>query len=243
MTLQIEDYRSALPIKPWQIGTRWGTRYITIHYNGPAVPSFGYPLGERSQLIADARYHMRLGAFGVPSGADGIQYHYAVLSDGAALLLRRPEAYLWHAGNAEANRYSLAIHLPLGGLQQATARQLAGLWRLVDHLRSVYSIAAHNVKGHLEWSDTACPGTYLMQQIKQYRDTHKPYQYFMTTMNANCRQGPSVNFPIAAVTPMGTRFAVDTIIENGGDVLGEKAWVHRADHLGFYSLAVVKPVA
>lgn len=246
--IDLIDMRKNIPSRTWRIGRRPITRYVTIHYNGPAVPSFGNPKGEIDQLIFDARYHMRAGAFGVASGADGIQYHGATLSDGTNILMRDWHDMLWHCGNYDGNRYSISWHLPLGGNQKATDLQLTALFEVIEYMRGVYNIPLVNIKGHMEWKATACPGPYLMQHLREYRASGvvpKPIQWFKAIYNSNCRQGPSTDTPIAlngtAVMPKGTVFAVDKIIEDGKPYNGNPTWVHRADQLGFHHISTVAP--
>jgi hypothetical protein len=240
--LGIVDYRAELRRAGWTRPNRTATRSITIHYNGPPVKAFGYPAGERAQLQFDAIYHMRPNVL----NADGIQYHAAVLSDGGIYWLRNWLVSLWHCGNAAGNAYGLALHLPLGGNQRATDRQLAALGTLVDALRADYGITFVNVKPHSDWKATECCGDYLSDWLRHYRaaaslPAPKPVEWFITTVNAYCRTAPDVGSPAAELTPAGTRFAADAIIENGAPFRGEAGYAHRADQLGFYHLSVIRP--
>lgn len=234
-----------VPRAQWTIGTRKATRYFTVHYNGPKVPGFGMPKLEADQIRSDARYHMRPGAFGVASGADGIQYHGGTLSDGTNWLFRSVTDLLWHSRNFEGNNFSISWHLPLGDTQQPTTAQIASLFNVIDAFRREYPlIAVTGVKGHKEWASTACPGN-VMPYVIDYRNVHtfgKPIQYFVTSVNANCRTAPDISAPIAldgkAVTPAGTTFGVDAIVI-GKPYNGDPHWVHRADSIGFYHMSVV----
>lgn len=237
-----------LPRANWTIGTRKGTTHLTIHYNGPAVPSYGNIRGELDQLRADARWHMRPGAFGVPSGADGIQYHGATLSDGSQWRLRDLQDLLWHCGNSYGNGRSIAWHLPLGGKQYPTSLQLRGMRRVFEAARVAYGIKRVNLVGHREWKSTECPGANIFPQIIDYRNKAvygTPIVYYRTTVNANCREAPDVGSPIAlggtAVYPAGTIFGVDEIKENGVPYNGNPTYVHRFDGVGFFHMSVVTP--
>jgi len=190
---------------------------------------------------------MRAGAFGVPSGADGIQYHGGTLSDGSSWRFRDFDDMLWHCGNSYGNRFSIAWHLPLGGTQAPTARQLRALYNVIGAFRVVYGIKTVNVVGHMEWKATECPGL-VMPSIRSYRSDAtygRAIVYYRTLYNANVREAPDVNSNIAlngqAIIPRGTTFAVDEIKENGVPHNGNPAYVHRADGLGFIHLSIVTP--
>lgn len=238
-----------LPRATWTIGTRQLTTHLTIHYNGPAVPSYGNIRGELDQIRADARWHMRPGAFGVPSGADGIQYHGGTLSDGSQWRFRDQQDMLWHCGNAYGNKASLAWHCPIGGKQYPTSKQLRGLYYVYNAARIAYGIKRVSIVGHREWKATECPGN-LFPPTLDYRNQATygtPIVFYKTIYNANCREAPDVNSPIAlggtAVFPSGTIFAVDEIVENGVPHNGDPTYVHRADGIGFFHISVVFPAS
>ncbi|MCU0491269.1 MAG: hypothetical protein MUD01_06770, partial [Chloroflexaceae bacterium] len=92
------DVRARLPRANWEIGRRQGNPDgIVLHYNGPAVaPESQFGEGLVQKLIRNARWHMRPGSLGAPSGGDGLQYHLCVASDGQVLWMRDLEAQLWH---------------------------------------------------------------------------------------------------------------------------------------------------
>jgi hypothetical protein len=245
-----------VPRAGWSIGTRPGApRYFTAHYNGPRVPGFGYVKAEKDQIRADARYHMRPGALGAKSGGDGIQYHGGTFSDGSNWLFRSINDILWHCRNFEGNQFSISWHIPIGDGQQPTTAQIRGLYIAINAFRRQFpSIAITGVKGHKEWSTTPCPGA-VMPHILDYRNSGTygtPIQYFKTTVNANCREAPSVAAPVAlggkAITPAGTIFAVDALVRGtpyrptGNAYIDDDVYAHRADGIGFYHISVVTSV-
>lgn len=239
-----------LPFKTWRIGRRASApRYFTAHYNGPHVPAFGYVPGEKSQIISDARWHMRAGAFGVASGADGIQYHGGTLSDGSNWLFRDINDILWHCGNYEGNNWSIAWHMPLGGMQQMTNAQRIGLSNAIGAFRREFGIHASNVRGHLEWKPTACPGT-IMTYVRVWRSyalANSPTMYFKTKVNANCRTSPEVKLDGSnivhidgkpLVTPANTIVPIGALIEDGIPYQNDPTYVWRSDGIGFYHYSV-----
>lgn len=236
-----------LPFATWRIGKRRTTRYVTIHWNGPRVPGFGYRALERAQIKSDARWHMRPGALGAKSGGDGIQYHGGTYSDGYSEQYRDWNDLLWHCANFEGNEQSISWHCPLGGDQEPTRAQLEELTRIIDGLRARFNVEVSHVRGHLEWSSTGCPGT-VMPFVRAYRDAHmaRPIQWFKTIYNANVRTAPDVHSAIAlngaAVTPKGTKVAIGAIIENGVPYNGNATYGWRADGLGFYHISVIAPI-
>lgn len=167
----IHDIRHTLPRATWSIGTRRAPpRYLTLHYNGPLVAERS-PRGELRQLTADARYQMRPGGLGSPKGGDGLQYHYAVGADGTIYQCRDEAATLWHCAHATGNQWSLSIHLPLGGEQDATDEQWASTLALFTWLCARCMIPTGRVRGHQEWSGSQCPGPHLMPRLRTWRST------------------------------------------------------------------------
>lgn len=227
----------------WSIGVRPRTRYFTVHYNGPPVKAFGNPQGEIAQLQFDAVWHMRPGGVGAVNGADGIQYHGATLSDGTNLQLRNWNAKLWHCGNFTGNEESVAWQIPIGGAQRATEIQLHNLFNIViPSFQHEYGILVVNIKGHMEWKATDCPGT-LQPLILDWRSRNSgilELAYYQTLVNVNVRESPEVqsaypgNIALdgSAVIPAGTRFAVDKIVF-GTIYHNVNTYLHRADGLGF----------
>jgi hypothetical protein len=242
----IRDIQEMLPQATWSIGTRKeAPRYLTLHFNGPAIAN-RTPKGELNQLIADAKYHMRPGALGAASGGDGLQYHYAVLSDGTIYQCRDDAAVLWHCAHKVGNAQSLAIHVPVGGQQDATDAQWASTTLLFDWLRTRYAIPIERVIGHCEWgTKPACPGPKLMPRLIRWR------QSALATPIAACGtvtvatavyEAPTTEAHVAlggkATLGVGAAIDVDAITV-GKLTLGDVRWLHRADGLGFVPYAAL----
>lgn len=249
-TLNIIDWSTRLPNKGWIIGNRSLTNAITIHYNGPAV-STTKQSGEGlfNQLVIDANYQMQPGGVGSPDGAPHIMYHYAVAADGQIYKLCNPLEILWHSGDSDGNAHSLAVHLPLGGSQDATKAQWDSTVKIINALRTDWKITdTSRIKGHKEWpqSSTACPGTLILPRIVSYRygETHTGGVGKIRTdvALANIREGPSTAFPVAlggkAVMYPGDTLVYDVIIQ-GQSIGGDDRWFHRTDQLGFVSGTLV----
>ncbi len=239
----IHDIQATLPHAAWTIGLRHAApRYLTLHYNGPAVAARGTVQGELSQLRVDASYQMRPGALGSATGGDGLQYHFAVLSDGGIYQTRALDATLWHCGHVEGNRWSLAIHLPLGGPQDATPAQWAGLTHLFDWLRQTYAIPVARILGHTEWGTSVCPGPNLMRRLISWRTTAPatPFTRTLTLKTATpIYEGPATTFPIAlqgaATLAAGAPVPVDAIV-TGPLTANDRRWLHLANGVGFIPL-------
>lgn len=226
----------------WAQPHRKRTRYITVHYNGPPVRGAGNPAAERAQLQFDAGYHMRPDVL----KADGIQYHIGILSNGEILLLRDLRDRLWHCGNALGNAESVAIHIPIGTGQYPTQSQTQALTSTLETLRAEYGVHVTNLRGHIEWKQTACPGAPLSAYIAAYRDAKMhgtAYTWFRTTDNANVRFMPDVRSRIEYVIPKGTRIAVTRIVENGVPHNGNASYVQLADNSGYIHLSIVRAAA
>jgi len=237
------DYRSKMPRAKWSIGSRFDTRYFTLHYNGPAVKAAGNPQGEIAQLQFDATWHMRPGALGAVNGGDGIQYHGATLSNGLNLQLRDWNAMLWHCGNKIGNMHSIAWHVPIGGEQKPTIEQVKQLFHvIIPSFQQHYGITHVNVKGHREWAATACPGVSLWNWLYDWRVEQKtvlPITWYRTLANMFVRETPAIepnraNVALSgtALIEKGSTFAVDVIVP-GKPYRGISTYIHRADQLGF----------
>jgi len=235
----IRDIEDMLPHRAWQIGARVGApRYLTLHYNGPEVAN-RTPRGELAQLTADANYHMRPGGVGAPQGADGLQYHYAVISDGTIYQCRADTAVLWHSGNAVGNAQSLSIHVPIGGQQDATPAQWAAVTSLFDWLRGRYAIPIERVVGHSAWKPTDCPGPRLTPRLSAWRQASPATRVQargVARVDTAVYEAPSPTARIAlagkAHLSVGQAMDVDAILV-GAPALGDVRWLHRADGLGF----------
>jgi hypothetical protein len=243
--LGIRDIRAELPTtSPRRPGRRRRpVQSVTLHYNGPPVSVLGSPTAERRHIVkVDAPDHQRR------LGADSLQYHYCVLSDGQILLSRDPELTAWHCGVTEGNETSLAIHLPLGGLQDATPVQWAATTRLFEALIAEHKLAGRqSVRGHREWKDTLCPGPHLTRRLEAWRAGSRPdgglYRIRGDVAAANVREGPGTHFPVAlggrAQMWPGDVIDADAITE-GEAVGGDKRWLHRRDGLGFVHYSLVE---
>ncbi len=239
------DLTDKLPRASWSIGLRSGSPTgATLHYNGPPVAAFGNVAGEIRQLESDARYHMRPDVL----SADGIQYHYAVLSDGQVARLRDDRAILWHCANASGNAHHLAIHLPLGGAQRPTDAQWRATCDLFDRLVVGYNWHSRNViLGHREWPRSdgkpqkSCPGPIVFRMLQIWRgQLHEaqPSHYRVTVDTALIREGPGQQFKVAlngaARLHRGDFFTVDSIT-HGTPPKGSTnpRWLHLGTGVGF----------
>jgi N-acetylmuramoyl-L-alanine amidase len=248
--LNIIDIRDKLPRAKWSIGTRSNTTSLTYHYNGPFVPpTRQYGNGLIDQLIADTQWQMRKGWGGTKDGSDGLQYHFAIASDGLIYQTRDIDALLWHAAHQDANARGLALHFPLGSGQQPTVAQLASAFRLSDLLRARYQVTLNRTFGHLEWKHaTACPGPELMRHLVAYRTGITPIvsptptpagmRRFLLTCDgkANVRQAPRTRWldgrpvPIAGTLKSGMIVFVD-VVKTDGERIGKVSnpnWLHMA---------------
>lgn len=216
---------------------------VTLHYNGPPVPGFGSPAREWRHVVqVDVPNHQQR------LSADSLQYHFVVLSDGAIHQTRDLELPAWHCGDAEGNRSSIAVHLPLGGTQDATPAQWAATERLFFALIAEYRLAGRTaVKGHDEWKPTLCPGPQLRRRLQSWR-TAQPsagglYRIRGDVAAANVREGPGRAFPIAlggrAVMWPGDMLDADALV--AGELVGDDPiWLHRRDGVGFVHRSLVE---
>lgn len=246
--LSIFDIRSKLAVRP---SNPPGCRRVrngyltgaTLHYNGPPMSVAGNPAAEERFIITtDVREHQNR------IGADSLQYHFCILSDGKILYTRDWMYQAWHCGNKEGNEHHLAIHLPIGGAQEPTIVQWESTVRLFEAILKDFKLGSRSaIKGHKEWSSTLCPGEPLMARLKAWR-TGETFQGGIFHIRhdvdaANVREGPATTFPVAlggkAIMWPGDTLDADAIIQ--GQTIGKDSrWLHRRDGLGFVHMSLVK---
>jgi hypothetical protein len=147
---------------------------IVIHYSGP--PTNLGMLTDLQIIQNEAVYHVSKDwdedeTNPTKVEGDGLMYHLAIGREGERYQCRDWRRVLWHAGTRLHNYQYYSIHVPIGGTQRATAKQLASLAHACDEI-----IAAHpgqftraDVIGHMEASKTACPGTLMGDFVLPYR--------------------------------------------------------------------------
>ena len=249
------DLRDKLPRAPWSIGSRHGNPAgATIHYNGPPVGAAGNVAAEVAQLASDARYHMRPDLI----GGDGIQYHYAVLSNGDVCQLRDETAILWHSANAVGNNTHLAIHLPIGGAQAPTPVQWRATTDLFDELIGRYHWSGRSViLGHREWPRSdgkpqkSCPGPIVFRMLQLWRGQlaaqSSATNYRVAVDTALIREGPGQQYKVAlggfARLHKGDLVTADAIVQGTPPKGSQDArWAHSATQVGFVHVSVLEPV-
>lgn len=247
------DYRGDLPRANWSIGTRTAPpTHLTVHYNGGPVAAFGNPRAELAQLYEDARWQMRPDWPGKAGGADGLQYHEAVLSHGLVVQTRNHADQLWHCANVDGNAHSLSLHLPLGGAQRPTWTQWAALTRRMDQLIDLYAMPGGRaaVKGHIEWPrldgvpQSRCPGAIVMQMLADWRNSPRQYWYRTLADQVRIRTAPTTKSPVAldgkALLPIRRELLVNKLVDGekvsqlvGGRRIITNVWAELADKLGY----------
>jgi hypothetical protein len=172
------DIRQQLPHRPFSDHSIAGPfenrpltekRGLVVHYSGPPVTRRDDTLGV---LASEAAYHVGknwAGAGQPPVLGDGLMYHVAIGADGAAYQCRDLECVLWHCGAWPQNATALSVHVPIGGVQRATAAQLATLARVCDEWRAATGTPLTEIWGHQELSATDCPGTLMADFVYPYR--------------------------------------------------------------------------
>ncbi|HEU4792299.1 MAG TPA: N-acetylmuramoyl-L-alanine amidase [Nitrolancea sp.] len=125
-------------------------------------------------LQSEAVYHVtKLWAWdwdGRPLYGDGLMYHLVIGPAGEKLLCRDIESVLWHCGAWPENATALAVHVPIGGDQRATAAQLRALVEVCDDWIAAGHGGRADVKGHQELSPTSCPGTLMTDFVWPFRE-------------------------------------------------------------------------
>ena len=148
-------------------------RGVVIHYRGVVTAA----TAGLSSYQADAEYHVGknwVGAGQTPVLGSGIMYHIGVDGEGNGYLMRDLDRVLWHCGAWPQNSNTLAIQLPLGGSQRATAPQLARTREIIDAWLRYTKAPRNEMWGHGQLSGTPCPGTLMNDLVTPYRNAVTP---------------------------------------------------------------------
>lgn len=269
----IVDIRHRLPRPgPGAAGRAAPKTSITLHYNGPPVALANTYASHEAWIhhfIGIARYHIEkvwgYTSTGRPIYGSGIMYHLGIIPDGTIFLMRDYDEVLWHCANESGNARSRAIHLPLGGAQNATDAQWHAFTTYCDEqIGSAPEIVSRErVFGHREWKkytivngqqievpNSACPGDILFPRLVAWRKSAvnpvpplppAPMLYLRATVDASVRQGPGTSYPRVMVMPEGTTAGFDPEPTDGQTIGGVNDWFHRADQLGFTSATILEP--
>jgi hypothetical protein len=149
---RIFDVREELPRLAEDFSHHWPKVSVTLHWNGPPIPTWVHPL---EIILADAHYHLRRDnapEIAGRQGADGILYHRMYTQSGDRYDVRDPEDALWHCGNEWGNQSSWAWQLMIGTGQRPSAPMLAAV------ARDLAELDFPRVYPHGAWSRTECPG-------------------------------------------------------------------------------------
>jgi hypothetical protein len=247
-TLNVQDLRSKLKVKPSasRRARKGRITSLTLHYNGPRVAGFGNVDREINQIvnIDVPNHHSRI-------GADSLMYHVCVLSDGSIHQTRDYELQAWHCRHQVGNDQSLAIHLPLGGNQDATQEQWDATLRLFNALIADHGLPGRTaVKGHLEWAASECPGPLLMHRLRIYRAGEQAvsppveggmYRIRSDISAALIRGEPNRTSTIKGKMWPGDRLEADAVVR-GEKIGSEDRWLRRSDGWGYIHMSLARRV-
>lgn len=143
----------AIPRKMTPASGRWS--WITVHHSafGSASNTASAALGTVNSI---QREHMNGKGYG------DIGYHFLIDRTGRVIEGRELRWQGAHAGGAN-NRGNVGICL-IGNfeVEKPTRAAIGALDRLVFELQTELGIPRRNVRPHLAWKETKCPGTHLM---------------------------------------------------------------------------------
>lgn len=157
------------PIWPQEARSESSITKIIVHHDA-AVRPHDYDSMARYRSEASAHY-TRLGP--------GLQYHFKIDNVGEIFWIRPFTQALYHSGDYQTNRQSVAICLdgyfhPTVN-QIPTREQYEALKQLLDWLctqNPQFPADQNDVYGHREISATACCGDRLIGFVQEYRNTN-----------------------------------------------------------------------
>lgn len=142
-------------------------RRIVVHFNGPSMDRRRGDL-ELMRGVADYHLQRNWGTGFPPVRGNGCMYHFMIARDGLPHLTRTAEMWSWHATASWANRRAIAVFLPLGGDQEMSRDQSAGLERFCDAWLAARGGDRGDVYGHGDVFSTECPGPALRRWLLAY---------------------------------------------------------------------------
>lgn len=254
--IDMRDALAALPkIRKDEIGRQRLKNTVTIHYAGTPEPGATTDEAALAQIRSEARYHIGKiwgyydKAKTRPIYGDGIMYHIAVLPSGRVVVLREPDAILYHCANEVGNRTSVAVTTLRGIGQVMTDAQWHGVELVGDALIRDYTMGSREaVKGHREWprddhtGQSICPGSIVFERLLAYRDTSShtnglPLGIYevITPDGMSVRVGPNVGYPKASnntlVYPKGHRFLAGAVVADDKGM--HRSWLWDKTGIGF----------
>lgn len=218
----------------------------TLHYNGQATNVAANIDAEIRHFQFIAQYHVNRvwdTYKGQPVYGHGIMYDHGVGPSGTIYRLRDLTHVLWHCANRTGNLTSLATHIPIGDWQRPTDKQWESATKLFQALADDHGFNARSETfGHNEWSSSACPGPVLIPMLEAWRTEFVPVlkRYRIKYNDAKCRQGPGLNFPVAATFQAGHEFDGKIVI--GQSINGNNIWYWRADGRGMIHSSLCEEV-
>lgn len=138
------------------------------HYYGPGDALNWANRDILGYIKAIINGHMTVGRFAAGWWFNGSAYHEFIHED-TVYQVRNYQAVLPHCGNKAWNYRSIAIHIPVGVGQRASARTLQTLAeRTSDHLKAL-SLNRNSAVGHQEVGASECPGLLMDDFVRPYR--------------------------------------------------------------------------
>lgn len=149
------------PGRSWYQRSRHAIKYLTIHHS--AYGQDGKSNDQRLNTMA--RWHT-----GNPNYWPSLSYHFIITRDGKIYQINNYEDITWHDGR---NRDTLGIlvdgyfHPPVN--ERPSSAQLESLDALTSYLLKDLKLGRNRIKGHREFSQTACPGNLFYPIVQQLR--------------------------------------------------------------------------
>lgn len=192
------------------------TKFVTLHWNGPAVAE------EVAQLHGDAKWHVE------HNGWDGLAYHYAIGASGTTYKTRDYNARLNHSGVPQGNNESLSVLVVIGEGQFGTDKQFTSL----GYLLSTLGISPRYVLGHRFWPRaTACPGPIVTRWLRNWQLAHHGANVSTKTIvaNANVRdEADALSHVVRKTGKLGEVVGGQWVLGNW--VKGDGLWLKLADN-------------
>lgn len=155
--------KAARPDRMTRAGGGW--RRITLHHSAEATPpELDGSLGASAHAVRRIQFaHMN------SSGYGDIGYHFLIDPAGRVFQGRELE---WQGAHASGknNRDNLGVCL-LGNFesQYPTPKALQALSELIERFGSQHAIGRSDLKAHLDFKNTLCPGRNLLSWLQDYR--------------------------------------------------------------------------
>lgn len=156
MTSIIDQTHKYLVYSSWYQRKESDIKYLTIHHS--AWPQNEWSNEQRLHEMKNWHHKKKW---------PGLSYHYAIMRDGEIYKLNKHEDVTWHdTRNTDTLGILVDGYFHPTHNEKPSSKQLKSLDWLTKKLLTDLKMERSRIRGHKDWSPTACPGDLLYPTVK-----------------------------------------------------------------------------